>query len=218
MRALDRPICPTPGGFIDPQGPCDIASLRSLIADASARLDAADARPRERSEFASPACLAHEMSGAYMGFASPCESIAALNEALESTRSCMRLSLRIADAAIDPGSKMLAASIYRDEVRCCGVLTSAILALRGAPSRRSCALDVQALAAAGSPEGLALLNSALQSLVCKLTAAAPGIRDEAIAANVSVVRIFHEEMAGVVDLHLHRPAFDRKGLRHDAED
>ncbi len=150
----------------------------------------------EEPEFASPACLAHEMDAAYMGFAAPCEILAALNECRDGIVACQRLSLRLADETTDYELETLAKSIHRKEAGCRHLLGLLILTLGGTRPA-----NPEAAPCDGEPRALPLLNDALGSLTHKLGSLAARMRDETMAAEIRTLRIAQEEAVAVLASH-----------------
>ncbi len=183
--------------------------VRAVAAEASRLLDSNAARPSEPVELASPACLAHEMDDRYMGFAARDELLPALNELLEAERAGARVTLATAKEITDGKLKPLVLAIHRDEARWCGVLTSAIHQLQGAPSQKMGAFYDKVMAIPDLPARLAFLNRGQGWVVSKLKALLPTIRDETIYADLAAMLASHERNIGLVAAELPMP--DRIG-------
>jgi nitronate monooxygenase len=169
--------------------------LRAIVAEATALLDAGSVAPAEQAEPAepaSPACSAHEMDDAYMGYADRDTLLAALNELLEAERAGARVALRSAADATDAQLAALIGAIQRDEARWCGVLTRAIQALDGTPSRRTGAFYEKAMAIEDLPQRLAFLNRGQGWVVRRLRAVLPQIRDDRLHGALAAMLAAHE--------------------------
>jgi nitronate monooxygenase len=135
------------------------------------------ASPRFDGQYASPACVAHEMEGTYMGYASKDEILEVLNELLEAERAGARLTRRTVDEILRPDFKELILSIHRDEARWCAVLANAILELGGTPSKKTGPFLEKAMAIRDVQERLMFLNRGQEWVVKKLLRLLPTIRD-----------------------------------------
>jgi Domain of unknown function (DUF6306) len=163
------------------------------------------ARPREAAmadepgEFASPACFMREADDAYMGYAAPCELIEALNEILEAERGLARAARKTAAELTDAGLRELAASIRRDGGRHRRLLARAIAARGGAPSKASGAFYAQTISFADPLFRLAALDRDLRAAAGKLREVTPRIRDQALAGELSAMRVSHEDAAAKIE-------------------
>ena len=128
----------------------------------------------ERPEFASPACLAHEMDDGYMGYATRDELLLALNELLEAERAGARVTLRTTQE-VSQALKTTMVGLQRDEARWCGVLTKSIQHLQGTPSAKTGGFYEKAMAISDVAERLAFLNRGQGWVVRKLEGLLPRI-------------------------------------------
>lgn len=104
--------------------------FRGIIAEAINLHSVSAASPNEPARFASPACLAHEMAGNYMGFLSREELLVALNELLEAERTALRAVL-YGRSENQSDKKSLSHSICHDLVCWSNVLILTIQRLGG---------------------------------------------------------------------------------------
>ena len=102
-------------------------------------------------------------------------------------------ALRTAEQAADDATQELMRDIQRDEARWCGVLTRAIRALDGAPSRRTGDFVDKAMAIADLPTRLTFLNRGQSWVVKRLNALLPQVKDEALYRDLRIMRDVHEE-------------------------
>ena len=145
------------------------------IATQAANLCASGAsQSLERPEFASPACLAHEMDDGYMGYSTRDELLLALNELLEAERAGARVTLRMTQEA-PQALKTMMVGLQRDEARWCGVLTKSIQHLQGTHSAKTGAFYEKAMAISDVAERLAFLNRGQGWVVRKLEGLLPRI-------------------------------------------
>jgi hypothetical protein len=142
--------------------------------------------------FASPACSAHEMDDVYMGFAGREELLESLNELLEAERAGMRVALETAAEIEDPSVKRLVTETHCDGVRWCGVLTSAILSLKGTPSTRTGAFYEKAMAIEDLSQRLEFFNKGPAWIVCRLQTFLPRIRGEDIHKSIMAMLVSHQ--------------------------
>ncbi len=157
----------------------------------------------ELDEFASPACFMREADDAYMGYATPCELIAALNEILEAERGRARAAKKMAPELTDAGLRTLAASIHRESARCSKLLVKAVRARGGAPSKATNTFCAQIMSIAEPLLRLASLDRDLCVAVARLRALTPMIRDQGLAAELSAMRVSHEVAAARIERRLH---------------
>lgn len=172
--------------------------------DDDGRPDANAELPAETASFASPACLAHEVDGRYMGFAPRDELLPALNELLEAERAGARVTLRTAAEAPDDVRPLIMA-IHRDEAHWCGVLTKAIRRLGGTPSSKTGAFHDKALAIDDLAARLAFLNRGQGWVARKLKALLPTIRDDRIHADLGAMLESHEQNIALVAARIEPP-------------
>jgi len=137
--------------------------------------------PKEPS---SPACLAHEGSDAYMGFAPREELGAFLNELLEAERAGTGVALRSAEAAAGTAFAGLLQDIHRDEARWCAMLLKQLKALGVPASTKIGAFEGKAMAIEGLPERIAFLNRGQGWVVRKLREMIPRVQDEALTTDL----------------------------------
>ena len=140
---------------------------KSRISDGGA--DAAD-------EFSSPACLMHEVSDVYMGYADKAELIAFLDELLEAERAAARVALESAAAPGEDGLRELLGSIEQDKTRSCTMLLLQIRALGGEPSTKTAVFYDKAMAIADLRERMIFLNLGRGRVAKKLRAMLPRVR------------------------------------------
>jgi len=176
--------------------------LRTIVAEATAILDARAHRSGNEpvGELSSPACFAHEVDDAYMGYAKREELVGFLNELLEAERAGARVALRIFFEAEDPGIKTLVAAIHRDEAKWCGLLTKAIQALKGEPSTQTGAFFDKAMAIGDPAKRLAFLNRGQGWVARKLREMLPKIRDENIRKDLVDMLAAHERHIGLMEM------------------
>ena len=141
--------------------------------------------PDKPPETSSPACLAHEGSDAYMGYASKDELGAFLNELLEAERAGTGVALRSAENAAGTPFVGLLRDIHKDEARWCAMLLRQLKALGVPASTRIGAFQEKALAIEGLPERMAFLNRGQGWVVRKLRELIPKVREPALHADLS---------------------------------
>ena len=145
--------------------------------------------PKEPS---SPACLAHEGSDAYMGFAPREELGAFLNELLEAERAGTGVALRSAESAAGTKFADLLRDVHHDEARWCAMLLKQLKALGAPASTRVGAFQDKALAIESLPERIAFLNRGQGWVVRKLREMLPKVRDDALHRELSEMLRAHE--------------------------
>ena len=177
--------------------------LGEIVSEAMALTDVSVELPDESPAFASPACSAHEMDDVYMGFAGREELLTSLNELLEAERAGARVALMTVREIEDPALKILVTGIHRDEARWCGVLTGAILSLKGMPSAQTGTFYEKAMVIADLSQRLAFLNKGQAWVVRKLSALLPKIRSERIHADITAMLASHEKNIECVASHFH---------------
>ena len=168
------------------------AKIQAIATQAAGLCASGAAQSLERPEFASPACLAHEMDDGYMGYATRDELLLALNELLEAERAGARVTLRMTQE-VPQALKTTIVGLQRDEARWCGVLTKSIQQLQGAPSRKTGAFYEKAMAISDVAERLAFLNRGQGWVVCKLERLLPRVRDDALHADLAAMLKSHQD-------------------------
>lgn len=151
--------------------------------------------PNDPKDTASPACSAHEMDDAYMGFAPRGELVAFLNTLLEAERAGARICQRTAHEARDAGNEKLAtlmAAVRDDEAHWCAVLSRAIRALEGEPSSATGAFFDKAAAIADLQERIKFINRGQGWVVRELRKTLPRIRDDALHTQMKAMLDGHE--------------------------
>lgn len=146
-------------------------------------------------ETASPACSAHEMDDAYMGFVPRDELVAFLNTLLEAERAGARICQRTAHEARDAGNEALAglmAAVRDDEAHWCAVLSRAIRILDAEPSTVTGAFYEKAAAIADLPERVKFINRGQGWVVRELRKTLPRIRDDALHVQMKAMLVGHE--------------------------
>lgn len=107
---------------------------------------------------ASPACALHELDDAYLGYATPAEILAALNELLEAERAGVKVAHDSAAAVTDDTLRDFLEQVKHDEAHWCTMLAGEIKALGGTPSHTVGAFHGKAMAIADLKQRLAFLN------------------------------------------------------------
>jgi len=148
--------------------------------------------PDKPPETSSPACLAHEGSDAYMGYASKDELGAFLNELLEAERAGTGVALRSAENAAGTPFVGLLRDIHKDEARWCAMLLRQLKALGIPASTRIGAFQEKALAIEGLPERMAFLNRGQGWVVKKLREMLPKVRDDSLHRDLTEMLQSHE--------------------------
>jgi len=168
------------------------AKIHAIATQAASLCASGSAQSLERPEFASPACLAHEMDDGYMGYATRDELLSAFNELLEAERAGARVTLKMTQEA-PQALKSTIVGVQRDEARWCGVLTKSIQELQGAPSRKTGAFYEKAMAICDVAERLAFLNRGQGCVVRKLERLLPRVRDDALHADLAAMLKSHRD-------------------------
>lgn len=106
---------------------------------------------------ASPACAAHELSDAYLGYAPPEEILASLNELLEAERAGVKVAHESSQQAEGPLRDFLE-GVRQDEGHWCTMLAGEIKTLGGTPSTTVGAFHGKAMAIADITARLSFLN------------------------------------------------------------
>jgi len=140
----------------------------------------------------SPACLAHEVDDAYMGFATRAEIAAFLNELLEAERAGTGVALKTGQAAAGTPFVDLLHDVHRDEARWCAMLLKQLKALGEPASPRIGAFQEKAMAIEDLPERIAFLNRGQGWVVRKLREMLPKIRDDALHRDLTEMLESHE--------------------------
>lgn len=131
-------------------------------------------------EVASPACSMSTADEAYMGFASPEELIAFLNELLEAEMAGARVTLMSAREAGTGEVADLMQAVHHDEARWCAMLARHIKLRDATPSTNVGAFYEKAMAIGDLGERITFLNRGQGWVVRKLREMLPRVRDEAL--------------------------------------
>jgi len=190
--------------------------VRQIVGEATALLEAGATPSEERGELASPACMVHQASDRYMGFADRDELLPALNELLEAERAGARVALRTAKEVLEPELRPMVLAIHRDEARWCGVLTRAIQELSAEPSKKTGAFYDKAMAITDISARLAFLNRGQGWVVRKLKTLLPRIRNERTHGDLTAMLVAHELNIEMVNARLGKAASQAK-LGHEPE-
>jgi hemoglobin len=182
FAATAREVCPPPAAAHFLEGASRIAdSLELCVAD-----------QRGEDEFSSPACLMHEVSDAYMGYADKAEIVAFLDELLEAERAGARVTLESSRAADSGRPCEVLRIIQQDEARWCAMLVLHIRALGGEPSSKVGAFYGKAMAIADLRERIVFLNRGQGWVVRKLREMLPRVRDSVLHADLADMLRSHE--------------------------
>jgi len=146
----------------------------------------------DRKEPSSPACLAHEASDAYMGFATREQLAAFLNELLEAERAGTGVALKSAQATQGTHFHALLKDVHHDEARWCAMLLKQLKALGAPASTKVGAFEGKAMAVEGLAERIAFLNRGQGWVVRKLKEMLPKVRDDALHRDLSDMLRSHE--------------------------
>lgn len=171
----------------------DNESKADQAADADRPADAVER------EFSSPACSMHEMSDAYMGYASKDELTNFLNELLEAERAGARVTRESARAAGTGKLAKLLRDIQRDEARWCAMLLRHVKGLGERPSPKTGAFYGKAMAVVDLRERIAFLNRGQGWVVRRLRDMLPRVRDAGLHADLSEMLRSHEANIALVD-------------------
>jgi hypothetical protein len=139
------------------------------------------------------------MDDAYMGFLTPAELAAALNELLEAERAGARVALATLHEACGPEMSQLVREIQHDESRWAALLNRIVQTLGEAPSNKTGAFFAKAMAIADIEERLRFINRGQGWVVRKLRELLPRVRDDAIHADLSKMLDGHVEKIDRVD-------------------
>jgi nitronate monooxygenase len=150
-------------------------------------------------EYSSPACMMHEVSDAYMGYAGKDELTVFLNELLEAERAGARVALESAHAAGSGPLATLLRTVQRDESRWCAVLRRHVKALGGKPSSETGAFYGKAMAITDLRERIAFLNRGQGWVVRKLREILPRVRDDDLLACLSEMLQSHVANIGLAN-------------------
>jgi nitronate monooxygenase len=143
-------------------------------------------------EFSSPACLMHEASDAYMGYAGKDELTTFLNELIEAERAGARVTRESARAAGTGPLVELLRTVQRDEARWCAMLVRHVKALGERPSPETGAFYGTAMAVADLRERIGFLNRGQGWVVRKLRQMVPRVRNSELHADLSEMLRSHE--------------------------
>lgn len=171
------------------------ARLEAIVNEAALILGTAEEalpHPETVPEFSSPACLMHEVSDAYMGYANQEELVAFLDELLKAERAGSRVELESARAVGKGPLAKLLRSAQRDEARWCSMLIRRIKALDGRPTRAIGVFYCEAMAIADLGERIAFLIRRQGWVVRKLREMLPKVRDPQLHADLSEMLQSHE--------------------------
>ena len=203
LFSTDSPLCSMSGDFeamalyagqgverIDAILPA-AERLRRIVAQAADLASSGAPRPQAPPAAASPPCLLGELDPATLGQLDRAACLEVLNTLLEAERAGAGVAMRTAAQVEAPGLKALVIDIQRDEARWCAVLTRAIRALEGEPSRRTGAFHDKAMAIADPGQRLAFLNRGQAWVVRKLDEILPRIASDALHAELMAMRDSH---------------------------
>jgi nitronate monooxygenase len=149
-------------------------------------------------EFSSPACFMHEVSDAYMGYASKSDLIAFLNELLEAQRAGTLVALesaRIGTGALADPLRI----IQRDGARWCATLLRHVKALGGRPTHKIGTFYNEAMAIVDLPARVTFLNCGRGWAVRKLQEMLPRTRDDRLKADLTEMLRSHEVNIALVN-------------------
>jgi hypothetical protein len=151
---------------------------------------AADEDPNSATGFASPPCFMHELDPSYLGFATPAEVLALLNELLEGERAGAR---GVGALSRWPDERHPAAmqAVARDEARFCAMLSGHIKRLGGTLSTRTGGFYQKLLALETAEARLALLDRGQGWVVRKLDDFLPRIGDDLLHRDLKEMREVH---------------------------
>lgn len=141
----------------------------------------------------------HETDDAYMGYATPAELTAFLNELLEAERAGSRVTLESAREAGSGAVADLMTVIQRDEARWCAMLLGHIQRLGAEPTATTGAFYGKAMAIAAMSERIAFLNRGQGWVVKKLRGMLPKVRDEKLHADLQAMLETHVANIALAD-------------------
>lgn len=160
--------------------------LRAAARNRVSSVDGIQAGPRVAAdEFSSPACLMHEVSDVYMGYADKAELVAFLDELLELARAGAWVALESARAAGAGRLRDLLRTVEQDEARWCSMLLLHIRALGGEPSSKAGDIYDKAMAMPDVRERMVYLNGRQGCIVKKLRKMLPRVRDSALHGDLA---------------------------------
>ena len=185
--------------------PSAVERLNAIVGDAMRILGIAeDPEPDEPDsgvvhEFSSPACLMHEVSDAYMGYAGKDELTTFLNELLEAKRAGTLNALEFARTVGTGALAELLRTIQRDDARWCAMLLRHVKALGGRPSHKIGAFYSNAMAVVDLSERVTLLNRGQSWVARKLREMLPRTRDDRLHADLAEMLRSHEVNIALVN-------------------
>ena len=153
----------------------------------------------DKPQFSSAACAMHEGDDAYMGYATPAELAAFLNELLEAERAGSRVALESAREAGSGAVADLMTAIQRDEARWCAMLLGHIQRLGAEPTATTGAFYGKAMAIAAMSERIAFLNRGQGWVVKKLRGMLPKLRDDKLHADFKTMLEAHVANIALAD-------------------
>jgi hypothetical protein len=143
-------------------------------------------------EFASPACLAHEMDPAYAGFLCERELAELLNALLGGERAGERVATALICDSPTAEAKALLEAVRRDEARFAAMLERLIVELGATPNPHVGALYDKAMAFQSFAARLDFLNRGQAWVARMLREALPRIKDDRIHRALKSVLGAHE--------------------------
>jgi len=153
----------------------------------------------DKTRFSSPACAMQEVGDAYMGYATPAEMAAFLNELLEAERAGSRVTLESAREAGSGAVADVMTAIQRDEARWCAMLLRHIERLGAEPTATTGAFYGKAMAIAAMSERIAFLNRGQGWVVKKLRLMLPKVRDDGLHADLEAMLRSHVANIALAD-------------------
>lgn len=182
----------------------DDAPARTIVGNRGSRMKDLKRQPKDQTaaaaqatetaseEASSPVCYASEMDAHYAGYLDRSELVALLNLLLESERAGAKLLNILASEAADEATAAILAGVRRDEARYVAMLSRAVRALGGEPSKATGAFLAKCLAIEGLGPRLAFLNRGQAWVARKITEALPRIRDDALHGRLQEMLATHE--------------------------
>ncbi len=134
-----------------------------------------------------------------MGYATPAELAAFLNELLEAERAGSRVTLESAREAGSGAVADLMTAIQRDEARWCAMLLSHIERLGAKPTATTGAFYGKAMAIAAMSDRIAFLNRGQGWVVKKLRGMLPKVRDDKLHADLKAMLEAHVANIALAD-------------------
>ncbi len=153
----------------------------------------------DKPQFSSPACAMDEAGDAYMGYATPAELAAFLNELLEAERAGSRVTLETAREAGSGAVAYLMTAVQRDEARWCAMLLGHIQRLGAEPTATTGAFYGKAMAIAAMSGRIAFLNRGQGWVVKKLRGMLPKVRDDKLHADLKTMLDVHVANIALAD-------------------